>query len=214
MATRKKKAAKAETTHVDPSKLQADFDSYEGLAVMEEHPFWMGLTADCPINQIDVGGLHFPKMEEEIVINNAGKQVRVPVVGALNYHVTRENFDALIEVLPRIVIRFTEPEIEEDENAMGPDGQNTGQPRRVRRGYLVKIPTKEQIEANEKDIRDNGGRGRRLRRYVRQPSDRPASEFMFFQHVADKRRGHNYQTIAEEGLNWPEVLEEIDALLS
>lgn len=208
-----KKKTRAKTTRIDPKDLAVDFDSFEGLAVLEEHPFWLGLTADCPVNQIDVAGLHFPKAEEEIKINAAGKQIRNPVHGALNFHVTRQHFDALCEVLPRLVIRFTDKGIEEppEKDAAG---VITGAPLVVRRGYLVKIPTAAQIAEREEEIQRMGGRGRKLRPYMRDPRDVPASRFMYFQHVPNKMRGNEFSTIEEDGLEWPEVLEEIDEILS
>ena len=193
------------THHVDADALRPDFESHEGLAVAEDYPFWLGLTADCPVNQIDVAGLHFPKAEESIVINNEGKQVRVPVLGALNYQVTREHFDALVATLPRLVIRFTDKEPEVDNDG---SGVNIGDPiKRARKGYLIKIPTK-------KTIADAAESGQRKKPYIRKPGDRPAMDFMYFQHVADKQRANNYQTIADAGLEWPEELEQIDDLLS
>ena len=179
-----------QTTKVDAASLRPDFDNYEGLAVAEDFPFWLGLTSDCPVNQIDVAGMHFPKAEESIVINN---------------EVSREHFNALCEVLPRLVIRFTdkEPEVVEDGS-----GVNTGDAiKRARKGYLIKVPT-------EKTMENALEAGQKRKPYVRRPGDKPAMDYMYFQHVADKHRGNVYQTISEAGLEWPAELEEIDDLLS
>lgn len=176
--------SKNATTKINPSALLPNFKEHPGAAIAEEHPFWLGLTSDCPINQLDIAGLHFPKAEEEIVVNPAGKQVRVPVHGALNYHVSRKHFDDLVKVLPRVIIR----------------GAGAG-------GRKFIIP-------DEKKIADAAVHGRQVKPYVRQPGDRPATDFMYFVHVPDKNRGRDYQTVSTVGLEWPAALEEIDDLLS
>ena len=171
------------TTKIDPEKLLPSFGDHPGAAIAEEHPFWLGLTADCPINQLDIAGLHFPKSEEEIVTNPAGRQVRVPVHGALNFHVNKKHFDDLVKVLPRVIIR----------------GAGAG-------GRKFIIP-------NEKNIADATTNGRVVKPYVRHPGDRPATDFMYFIHIPEKHRGREYVTISDVGLEWPAALEEIDNFL-
>tara|TARA_R110000824_G_scaffold142670_1_gene309921 strand:+ start:73 stop:708 length:636 start_codon:yes stop_codon:yes gene_type:complete len=181
-------------TTVDPSRLAPDFDNIPGELIAEEHSFWLGVTADCPRGQIDVAGLHFPKKEEEIVINDAGKQVRVPQHGAINFTVTKYHFDELVKLLSRLVIRPSKVR-KNDET-----GENIGDPVQNSKGQLIKIP-------DEKMIAGASESGRRLKPYVKQPGDRPATEFMYFTHAPDKVRGAKYQTISEVGLEWPVAIE-------
>lgn len=191
----------AKTTKVAASHLAPDFNNIPGELNLATHTFWLGVTADCPRGQIDVAGLHFPKAEEQIVINSAGKQVRVPVIGAINATVTRLHFEELIKVLPRLVIRPTKPVLQDG------SGQNTKDPIERAKGRLIKIP-------DEKMIAGATASGRRLEPYVKQPGDRPATEFMFFVHAPKGVRGTEYQTIAEAGLEWPEEIEAVEDLLS
>ena len=189
------------TTKVSASQLAPDFNNLPGELELTEHTFWLGVTAGCPRGQIDVAGLHFPKAEEQIVINAAGKQVRVPVIGAINKTVTRLNFEELVKVLSRLVIRPSKPVLQDA------SGLNIGDPIERAKGRLIKIP-------DEKMIAGATASGRRLEPYIKQPGDRPASEFMFFIHAPSGKRGVEYQTIAEVGLEWPEEIKAVEDLLS
>lgn len=191
----------SKSTKVAASRLAPDFNNLPGELDLRNHTFWLGVTADCPCGQIDVAGLHFPKAEEQIVINAAGKQVRVPVIGALNATVTRLHFEEMIRVLPRLVIRPVKQVLQDG------SGQNTKDPIERAKGRLIKIP-------DEKMIAGATTHGRRLNPYVKQPGDRPATEFMFFVHAPNGKRGVEYQTIADTGLEWPEEIKAVEDLLS
>ena len=188
------------TTLVNPTTLAPDWDNLPGEIVAEEYPFWIGVTADCPRGQIDVAGLHFPKVEEEITTNHTGQQVRVPKVGTVNKTVTKRHFLALVKVLPRLVIRQSHA-VEEPTDG---SGKNIGDPAERAKGRLIKIPTEDQILGIDGQ--------RKLAPYVKQPGDRPASEFMFFTYAPDGLHGSQIRTIAEAGLEWPEEIEELEAL--
>jgi len=187
---------KTQTTIIDPSRLAPDFENIPGLITAKEFTFWLGLTSDCPCGQIDVAGLHFPRAEEDIVINEAGKQVRVPKHGTLNNTVTKYHFDELIKVLPRLVIRFNK--VVESDGV----GENIGDPVQRAKGRLIKIPSESMIAGASEH-------GRQLKPYIKQPGDRPATDFMYFNHCPERVRGLKYQTISEVGLEWPEATEEI-----
>ena len=195
------KTQEAKTTKVSPARLAPDFNNIPGELTLNEHTFWMGVTADCPTGQIDVAGLHFPKSEEQIVINDAGRQVRVPVIGALNKTVTRVHFQELVRLLPRLVIRPSKT-ITQDGS-----GQNIGGPIERAKGRLIKIP-------DEAMIAGAASHGRKLDPYIKQPGDRPATEFMFFVHAPSGKRGIEYQTISDAGLEWPEAVKAVEDLLS
>ena len=186
-------ATKKTTTSVDPSLLAPDFDDIDGELIAEEYTFWLGVTADCPRGQIDVAGLHFPKSEERIIHNDAGKQVRVPEHGTINMTVTKYHFEELVKVLSRLVVRPSRSE----------DMDN---PTQRAKGKLVKIPTKAQVAGAAES-------GRKLKPYIKRTGDRPATEFMYFIHAPDGVRGKNFQTIAEVGLEWPAVIQETEDIL-
>jgi len=173
---------------IDPAALAPDFDNLPEEHVGKRGTFWMGLTKDCPLGQIDVAGLHFPGYNEVIGTDNAGRQTRHGVIGALNSEVTRTHFDELVKVMPRLVVRFerlpkSALEQPEDDKVR-------------RRALLIKIP-------DEAMIAGATAHGRTLKPYRRMEGDRPASEFMFFHHAPLGVRGLEYQTIAEVGLEWP-----------
>lgn len=188
--------SKPKPTKVDPSRLAPDFNKIEGDLEAKPFTFWLGLTADCPRGQIDVAGLHFPRVEEEIRTNDAGQQSRVQESGTINKTVNRHNFDELVRLLPRLVIRMTKVVTEASA------GRNTGDPIERSKGYLVKIP-------DTKAFTDAAGSGRRtLKPYVKRPGDRPATEFMYFMHAPNGKREHEFQTIAVAGLEWPAEIKE------
>jgi len=191
----------SKTTKVAAARLAPDFNNLPGETHTSEHTFWLGITADCPRGQIDVAGLHFPKSEEKIVINDAGKQVRVPVFGSINAKVTKFHFEELVKVLPRLVIRPSKSILQDA------SGQNTGDPVQRVKGRLIKIP-------DAKMIAGYAEHGRKLEPYIQQPGDRPATEFMYFIHAPKGVRGTEYQPIAETGLEWPEEIKAIEDLLS
>lgn len=183
-------AAPTKSTRVDPSKLAPDFTNIPGEVVASQKCFWLGITQDIGIRQIDVAGLHFPVRQERITHNDQGQQVRIPEDGALNKTVTRYHFDKLVEVLPRLVIRQLPPRRLET---------RPGKPEKeLPRAQLIKIPSSEMIAGVTKN-------GQQLRPYVKQPGDRPASEFLFFHHAPNGQRGPqgSQRPISETGLEWP-----------
>jgi hypothetical protein len=187
---------KQNSNRVEAAALLPDFDNLPGDLQATYEAFHLGLTHDCPLGQIDVAGLHFPGYNEVIETNNAGQQVRTPGTGTVNRVVTRQHFDALVEVLPRLVIRFTSPRTDEPGT-----GQNVGDPVSRRKGYLIKIP-------DERMIAGATAHGRQLKPYVKQEGDEPAAKFMFFLHAPDGLRHQRFVSIADNGLDWPSREEE------
>lgn len=180
-----KPEAKTNKNKVSVAALEPNFAELPDEIQVFEKTFWLGLSADCPRGQIDVAGLHFPKLEEEIKRNQAGKQVRNPVIGCINKTVTRAHFDALVKALPRYIIR---PHKDAD----------LDDPKSLAKGKLIKLPDPEAVHEGP-EMR------RKLKPYVQRPGDRPATEFMFFMHAPSGKRGNEYQTIAEAGgLEWPD----------
>lgn len=198
------------STKIAAETLLPDFENHPGLAIAKPVAYWLGLTTDCPANQIDCAGLHFPKVQEMIVPNpqDPGKKVRVPVIGGLDANVTEDKILRLQEVLPRLVIRFlSEPAQKEQPGT----GQNTGDPVvRARKGYVITIPTEQMVE----DARANG---KTLKPYIRLPNDEPAANYMYLQVCPDQKlpaRGTIApSTIGEIGIEWPNEIQSVDDLL-
>jgi len=202
-----------QTTHVDGNLLVPNFDDLPGVTLGTEHAYWMGVTPDCPISQINIVGLNFPKRNEIFVadpVNPGGQKIRVPSIGGLHRAVTQDHIIALREVLPRLVIRFaTETPGQQEEPGTG---VNTGHVfKRQRKAELVIIPTSAQIVKAKEN-------GTQVPRYSRHAGDRAAAEFMFFKLCLDqavpRRELTCPETIFQGGIFWPEDINEINALLS
>ena len=196
--------AELKTTKVDPARLAPDFDNLPDEFIAEEHTFWLGVTSNCPCGQIDVAGLHFPRSEERLTKNEADQQVRVPEHGTINATVTKHHFTELMKVLPRLVIRPSKVLHEERGT-----GENTKDPAQRIKGKLIKIPDAKMLAGALEG-------GRKLKPYVQQPGDRPATEFMYFIHAPNGQRGHESERlpISEVGLEWPAELQEFEDLMS
>lgn len=201
------------TTLVDGHLLVPNFDELPGVCLGDEHAYWMGLTPECPIGQIDIVGLNFPKRNEIFVVDPlkpGGQKIRVPAIGGLHQKITQDHILGLREALPRLVIRFANAESEQQEERG--TGKNTGDAfKRGVRAKLVKIPTPAQVADAIKN-------GTRIPRYVREAGDKPAADFMFFKlclnQETPRRELTPPETIAKGGIFWPGDIDEINALLS
>jgi hypothetical protein len=168
---------------------------------------------ECPIGQINVAGLNFPKRNEIFMadpLNPGGQKIRVPSIGGLHKTITQDHILALREILPRLIIRFSGVETAQQEEV----GTGTNIGHKFKRGVkakLVKIPTPAQIVS----ARENGTK---VPRYVREHGDRPAAEYMFFKLCLDQNAPRREltppETIATGGIFWPGDIDEINALLS
>jgi hypothetical protein len=186
---------------ISGADLLADLDSQPGLGVTTEYAFWMGVVPSCPVAQINAGGLNFPKMNERLIDspNRTGEKLRVPEIGGLNKHVNIQHIERLKELIPRLVLRFKDDPVEAEEPG---SGENIGHVhQRPRRGYVVTIPTEEEI-AKAKEA------GANLPRYVRQPLDEPAAKYMFLKLCADQempqREAIYPPTLDVTGIEWPD----------
>ena len=201
------------TTHVAGELLVPDFDTLPGEAFGDERAYWMGVTSDCPIAQINIVGLNFPRRNEIFVADPArpgGPKLRVPAIGGLHRKVTQEHIIALREVLPRTVIRFAAA-LPTQPNEPG-TGVNTGDSfKRAVKADLVIIPTAAQIVLAKEN-------GTATPRYTRQAGDEPAAQYMFFKLCLDQDQPRRElsvpETIFDGGIFWPGDIDEINTLLS
>ncbi len=120
------------------------------------------------------------------------------VLGGLHNHINEDNIRALRDVLPRMVVRW------KDKAAREAKGLRP-------LAKIIKIPTAERLAQAKAD-------GTHVSRYVRQPDDEPAVKYMYMHLCADQsepERGHDYSTLDETGLVWPEELDaETEALFA
>ena len=169
--------------------------------IEKEYFYWVGVLPSCPVEYIDLAGINFPKINENIIpaSDRTGGTQRVPVIGSITL-LTEKRLELMREVLPRTVIRFFEaPGVQEEPGT----GQNLGDLHvRPRKGHRITIPTDKEIEIRRKQ-------GRPARLYVPGPHDEPAARYMFAQLCKDQEhpeRGDHYpDTLDITGLEWPKI---------
>jgi hypothetical protein len=196
-------------TKISGSELVPDLDGHRaGAGVVVEYRYWVGVTPSCPVEHIDLAGINFPKVNENLVNDplRTGMKKRVPVIGAIVF-LTEDKIRRMRERLKRTVIRF----IDSDSGAHDEPGtgQNVGDNhRRPRRGHVITIPTAEEIAQRRKT-------GKATRAYVPNANDVPAARFMFAQLCDDQERGSRGEVYPDcletTGLAWPDEIDELTA---
>lgn len=73
--------------------------------VAEEHWYWIGLLPECPSGSIDLCGISFPRVNEEVTVDGQGRTRRTPCAGAL-VKLPREKVAQIGERVSRMVFRF------------------------------------------------------------------------------------------------------------
>ncbi len=163
--------------------------------------YWVGLTPDCPVNNLTMAGLSFPKINERLVADprRTGEKRRVPVIGALVW-IDRQAMECIREQIPRTIMRMLAP-VEENTRNMETVSDNVTKPQR---GHLITIPSQEQIQQALED-------GSPINHYnYDEQKDVPAARYMFAHLCEDQsnpQRGEFYpDTLDKTGLQWPEEL--------
>ena len=198
-------------TKVEGRDLVADIESRSvASGVGQRYRYWVGVTPSCPVNGLDIAGLNFPKVNEQIVPdpNRTGQKKRRLVAGSIVW-VTEDKIRLLRERLPRTVIRFTDDKGTHEEPGTGENIGDVAQ--RPRRGHVITIPTDEELA-------DRRRKGKPAHAYIPDPKrDVPAARFMFAQLCPNQdqpEQGEYYPDPLElTGLEWPEELAELDKLL-
>lgn len=197
-------------THIGGGALVPDLGAArERAGTLVQYRYWVGVLPDCPVESIDLCGINFPKVNENLIDDpmRTGIMKRVPVIGSIVW-LTADKIRKMRDRLPRTVIRFLdEPEVVDEPGT----GKNVGDVhRRARRGHLITIPTAAEVAERKKH-------GRSTRQYVPGPHDAPAANYMFAVLCADQRNGSRDETypdvLADTGLSWPAELE-LDELLN
>lgn len=192
-------------TKIKGRDLVPDFDAPLSGS-LSEYVYWVGVTPSCPVEHIDLAGINFPKLNENIIPDpsRAGRTQRIPVIGSL-VNLTEDKIRLMRDRLPRSIIRFSDNQEAKGVQEEPGTGQNLGdlhlQPRK---GFLIRIPTDEYVKERQ-------AAGRATRHYVRKKGDEPVARYMFAVLCADQNnpaRGEYYPEVLENtGLEWPEEME-------
>lgn len=197
---RRGRKAAAPTGRIEGADLVPDLVAHGKVAVSRTYRYWVGVTPSCPVESVTLGGISFPKLNEDIVPDpmRTGQKRRVPVIGAITLMDARQ-IERVRDSLRRTVIRFYD---DAGEVVEANTGQNVGDAhRRPRRGQLISIPSPELVEARRKQ-------GRPIRPYVPHANDVPAARYLFAVLCDDQERGsrgdYYPETLETTGLEYPQ----------
>jgi len=202
---------KGKTTRFSGESLMPNIGEHRHNAgVTKEFRYWVGVMPSCPVESLDLAGINFPKVNEKLIADplRTHKKKRKPVVGALVW-LTETKIRAMIERLPRTIIRFTDDPGQHEEPGTG---QNIGDVAvRPRKGHVVTIPT-------AKDVAARRAKNKAVNTYTPRDGDEPAGRYMFAVLCEDQdnpERGDYYpDPIETTGIEWPDNLEAVADLLS
>lgn len=165
--------------------------------VTREYYYWVGVFPSCPVDNLTVAGVAFPKVNEDLVPQAGTTELqRVPHVGGIT-RLTADKLELIRDRVSQTVLRFRDARAEDEPMA----GVGLSQHFRARRGHPIRIPSAKAIREAEKS-------GRTLPRYVAGAHDEPAARYMFAHLCEDQenpRPGGVYPPSLEDaGLHWPE----------
>jgi hypothetical protein len=195
-----------------PKKGQSDALAVPGSALAAPLPpaseltfrtYWIGALPGLPVEHADIGGIHFPKLQEHVIRTPDGDTRRVPKIGSL-VKLTRDDIAFLAERLPRTIVRFAGSE-QDAEAVARPQGSGidsvVGEQSRRRRGLLITVPT-------PKEIAQRRAAGLPTHAYHREPLDEPVANYLFAAEVQDQdhpSRGEYYpEPLSKTGIRWSE----------
>lgn len=191
-------------TKIKGTALVPDISDRGGPGVLTEYRYWVGITPSCPVESLDLAGINFPKVNEELILDPLRTNIRqrVPVIGAL-VTLTKQRVELMRDRLPRTVIRFLESKGKQEEPGTG---KNIGDVHmRPRRGHVITIPSAKEVEQRRAD-------GKPTREYTFHKNDVPAARFMFAVLCANQEKGERGPEYPEPleitGLEWPDELDE------
>ncbi len=176
-------------------------DARATYGVSRTYLYWVGITPSAPVGHLTMAGICFPKINELLIDDPMGGSIkrRVPVIGSI-VPINEATLRRLMDRLPRTIIRFYDDGEREEPGT----GKNMGDlHQQPRRGQLITIPSKTEVEARRQQ-------GRPTREYVPSANDVPAARYMFAQLCADQKlgsRGDFYpETLETAGFEWPDEL--------
>jgi len=195
---RRGRPPKPRPTKIEGADLAADLSKFS-KGIESEYFYWVGLVEECPVDVVYCAGVAFPKRTNRVVPelevpNNYIHEKQAGFVVRMTEHKIR----LLRERLPRTLIRVIEREID----TSGYDTETKKVKKRT--GKVITIQTDEQIEER---IKNNLP----AQRYIKDPRDVPAAEFMFAvpcENQDNPRAGIEYPPVlSKAGLTWPEEIE-------
>ena len=111
-------------THIGGSDLVPDLDAHKAQSgVARSYKYWVGVTPSCPREHIDLAGINFPKVNENLVTDpmRTGNKRRVPVIGAI-VDIDEHRVQRMRDKLKRTVIRFLDDGGQTEEPGTGRSG--------------------------------------------------------------------------------------------
>lgn len=182
------------------------------------HWYWMGTLPGCPMEQLWIGSVDFPKMTEDVRRDGRGQTKRVAKIGSLR-QLTIDQLERIEADLPNCVIRFDvtkeEDEAQRERNRAACDNEET---RRLydpvggpgsdldaldvarRKGHPIRIPTDKAIEEAKKV-------GHMIQTYSASTRDEPAADYIFMELCANQDRPQRSDFYPEcihvTDLEWP-----------
>lgn len=193
-------------TNLPGSLLVPDF-SAQSVTHARQYYYWIGLLPSCPRDYVTVAGLCFSKLNADQVAQDGSpnRKSLVPFPGAITI-IDEARIRRLRDMLPRTVIRFYE------QGAESGIGENIGDTPNRRRGQLITIPTEKEITWQQQN-------GKVVRRYDPRPFDEPFAAYAYAVVCEDQEnpepssRTKYPPTLAEAGLEWPDEIKDLEALL-
>ena len=150
MATRKKDPTTTSLTPpaatVKANTIVSGSDLMPGpqqTATVSRYRYWVGVTPDCPVENLTIGGISWPKLNERLISDprRTGEKRRVPVIGALVW-IDPMCMQIIKRDLPLTVMRLMVPH-ERSSRHMETIGDNVERPPH---GHVITIPSAEEIQ--------------------------------------------------------------------
>lgn len=186
---------------VEAKQAEIASDLVPDIAVVESEQellYWVGTLPGSPVESVDVGGVNFSKVTENISRGPSGTTIRTPVIGSI-VPISARRIEKIKAGIRSTVIRFNR---EDDGQHEEPGtGKNLGDPhQRPRKGFLINIPTEEELRIRQQS-------GFAARRYTPAKYDEPVARYLFAVPCEDQnnpRPGQTYpKPLTETGLKWP-----------
>lgn len=182
-----------------PSSLMPDLsDARPGAGEESSWWYWTGCLPGSPVQWCDFGGVGFPMSNETIEKLPDGNQRRHMVHGSL-VKLSKAQLAVMVQRISRTVIRFEETPEQREEPGTGINISKKDPHSRPRRGYLITIPSKADMEAREKA-------GAPIPTYIASTRDEPVARYIYCVLVDQRepaRGGVRPPSLAQAGLELP-----------
>ena len=176
------------------SNLDIDLDTFGTVKELESRFFWVGAFPICPVDNVHLGGVCFPKITERLVkVPTSSKKQRSPQAGTVT-RFTAEQAEIIIDRLKRSVVRFHEAV----PDWTTPEGLEDMTENRYK-GEIIRVPAPAEVAELRKQ-------GRPVTVYRRGPHDYMLATMLFAVQCPDQERpsaGTVYpEPLSVTGLTW------------